>query len=300
VRYFSLQLGNTAGVGWNLARGLSGLGKQSCSVALEPQGQDFPADFSIYMSAETSRLIRPYHFAKIARLARSSEVIHFHFGMKPFARYLRKVCDAPFFVHYHGSDLREGEATGFRDMAAGEFIATPDLRAWSPRGVWIPNPVTVPKLDYSRLGGTPVVGHFPTNPSRKGTEKIVSAVNEVRKRVNFRFLLVADETHDVALRKMAQCDVVIDQLTRYGAYGNVAIEGMLMGKVVLSSVNSAFYDHCPVVPITEETVADRLRAALESPDRWTQIGNDGIEYANTVHDPARVAKKLLDAYARKA
>ncbi len=299
MRYFSLQLGNTAGVGWNLARGLSGLGRSSCSVALEPTRQDFPSDFSIYMTAETSRFIRPYRFAKIVRLARSSEIVHFHFGLKPFARYLRKVCDAPFFVHYHGSDLREGEATGYRDLAAGEFFATPDLRAWSPRGVWIPNPVTVPTLDRSKPTRLPIVGHFPTNTSRKGTDKIVTAVNEVKKRVDFQFVLVSGESHNVALQKMAQCDVVIDQLTSYGSYGNVAVEGMLMGKVVLSSVNSSFYDSCPVLSITGETVADRLVSILESPDQWGQIGNAGIRYAKAVHDPVHVAQRLLDAYSSK-
>jgi hypothetical protein len=298
VRLFSLQLGNPAGVAWNLARGLSGLGKPSFAVELEPQRHDLPADLSIHMTDQTGYLVRMAHFARIARLARSSEVVHFHFGIRPFARYLRKVCQAPFFVHYHGSDLREGEADGFRDMAAGEFIATPDLKAWAPKAVWIPNPVTVPQLDRSKPVGTPVVGHFPTNPARKGTDKIVSAIKQLQRGTNFRFLLVADETHDVALRKMAQCDIVIDQLTPYGVYGNVSVEAMLMGKVVVSSVNQDLYDRCPVVPIREDNIEGQLLSVLESPDRWPEIGNAGIEYANAVHHPSRVVKRLLEGYAR--
>ncbi len=299
MRFFSLQLGNTAGVAWNLAQGLSGLGRQSCVVELEDQPQRFPSDISLHMATEPNALLRWFHFARIAHLAQSSEVVHFHFGIRPFARYLRKVCRAPFFVHYHGSDLRAHEADGFRELAAGEFIATPDLKAWCPNGVWIPNPVSVPKLDSSRATGPPIVGHFPTNRSRKGTEKILSAVRALGDRANFRFLLVEDETHVAALTKMAQCDIVIDQLTNYGVYGNVAVEGMLMGKVVLSSVNNAFYDRCPVVPITEDNIQSQLLTILESSDRWSQIGRLGIEYASTVHDPYRVAKRLLDEYDKK-
>jgi len=195
--------------------------------------------------------------------------------------------------------LREGEADGFRDLAAGEFVATPDLRAWSPNAVWIPNPVTVPAFEDVKSTAMPVVGHFPTNRSRKGTDRILAAISDLKDRAKFQFILVEDHTHEGALRKMAQCDIVIDQLTEYGVYGNVAVEGMLMGKVVLSSVNKAFYDHCPVMPITDDGIETQLLGVLESRDQWAQIGKAGIEYANAVHDPARVAQKLLEEYARK-
>ena len=102
-----------------------------------------------------------------------------------------------------------------------------------------------------------------------------------------------------ALTKMAQCDIVIDQLTNYGVYGNVAVEAMLMGKVVLSSVNYAFYDRCPILPITEDNIQSQLLSVLESSDRWPEIGRLGIEYARAVHAPYRVAKRLLDAYEKK-
>ena len=158
---------------------------------------------------------------------------------------------------------------------------------------------TVPAFEDVKSTAMPVVGHFPTNRSRKGTQRILAAINDLKDRAKFQFILVENHTHEGALRKMAQCDIVIDQLTEYGVYGNVAVEGMLMGKVVLSSVNKAFYDHCPVVPITDDGIEAQLLGVLESHDRWAQIGKAGIEYANAVHDPARVAQKLLEEYARK-
>jgi hypothetical protein len=295
---FSLQLGNTAGIGWNLAGGLLQVGWRSTVVELEPETGDFPADLRLHMTRGTSLPDRLVRVAKIARLARRSDIVHFHFGIRPFARYVRRICRAPFVVHFHGSDLRERLSDGYRDLAAAEFIATPDLKRWAPRATWIPNPIIIPVLAPRSSSGRLVVGHFPSDPVKKGTRQIVEAVRKVQSQSEFDFRLVSGVSHEAALRQMIECDVVIDQLSPFGVYGMVSVEAMSFGRVVLSSIDGSYYDRCPIVPITGETLETMLSEILSRADRREHLGNEGRLYVERVHDPVRVARRVLEEYER--
>src|SRR2546428_12793126 len=190
----SLQLGNTAGVAWNIAKALESEQYRTTVVELEPEQGEFPCDVSLHMARGTTRITRAVHFARIAKLAWASDVVHSHFGIRPFARYLRRLSKAPFFVHYHGSDLREGMSDALRSLAVCEFVATPDLRRWAPRAIWVPNPYPLPQPVKGPSSGKPVVGHFPSNPSKKGTSFITQKVREMQRSLDFDYRVVSGVT----------------------------------------------------------------------------------------------------------
>ena len=294
----TLQLGNPAGIGWYLAEGLVTHGWPSSVVELEPEGGDFPADFRLHMTKTTPFPVRVLRFAKIARLARRVAIVHFHFGIRPFGRFLRRLCDAPFVVHFHGSDLREGMADGYRDLASAEFISTPDLARWAPRATWVPNPCGILDLVPPTSLGSVVVGHFPSDPKRKGTQKIIEAVRRVQESVDFDFRLVTGVSHEMVLSEMRRCDVVVDQLSEYGVYGMVSVEAMGLGRAVLSSINTSYYENCPVIPISEETFESRLSEMVSNPERRSKLGKEGHEYVSRIHNPSRVAAIVADEYAK--
>ncbi len=296
MRRLSLHLGNTAGVAWNLCDGLHQLGFSNLVIDLEPQAAKFSSHLTLKMTRETPRVVRAIHFARIARLAETSEVVHFHFGIRPFARYLRRICRAPFFVHYHGSDLREGIADAFRELAVHEFVATPDLLRLAPRATWVPNPVSLPELPPPTAGPFPVVGHFPTNPGRKGTALIQREVDALQKEIDFEFRTITGVSHTTALDEMRKCDIVIDQVSKFGSYGMIAIEGMAFGKIVLSSIDTSYYDRCPIITVQEDTLKKRLAQVLASRDDWTSLAAAGREYAARVHSPERAASVVLAEY----
>ena len=295
---FSLQLGNTAGIGWNLANGLLQAGWRSAVVELEPETGGFPADLRLHMTRGTNLPIRLVHVARIARLARHADIVHFHFGIRPFARYIRWICEAPFVVHYHGSDLRESISDGYRDLAAAEFISTPDLRRWAPRATWIPNPIVLPDLSPRTPSNRVAVGHFPSNPDKKGTRQIVDAIRRLQSRFDFDFHLVSGVSHEKALQQMLGCDIIIDQISPYGVYGMVSVEAMSLGRVVLSSIDDSYYDRCPIIPVTERSFEDRLWEILSSPNRREKLGTEGRSYAERIHDSRRVAALVLEQYER--
>ena len=298
VSLTSLQLGNTAGVAWNLAKALAAFQCETAVVDLEPEQGNFQSDVKLHMQPGVSAITRAANFGRIVMLARSSDVVHFHFGIRPFARYLRKVCKAPFFVHYHGSDLREGIADAFRSLAVAEFVSTPDLLRWAPDATWVPNPSPLPLPPVRDRGSRPVVGHFPSTPEKKGTTTITKKIHEMQKSIDFEYRLATGVTQKVVIQEMANCDIVIDQLSPYGVYGMAAVEAMGLGCVVLSSIEPKFFDRCPIVSISSETFEARLAEVLLSPESWWMIGEQGRSYVARVHRPAAVAKLVLDEYLK--
>ena len=294
----SLQLGNTAGVAWNIAKALESEECTTTVVELEPEQGEFPCDVSLHMARGTARITRAVHFARIAKLAWASDVVHFHFGIRPFARYLRRLSKAPFFVHYHGSDLREGMSDALRSLAVCEFVATPDLRRWAPRAIWVPNPYPLPQPVKGPSSGKPVVGHFPSNPSKKGTSFITQKVREMQRSLDFDYRVVSGVTQREADQEMAGCDIVIDQLTEYGAYGMVSVEAMAVGCVVLSSVDLDLFDRCPIIPLSFESFEERLSEVLVARHEWSELGIRGREYVARVHNPQAAARTIIDQYAK--
>lgn len=291
-----LQLGNTGGIAWQLGRGFVALGSKSIVVELEPSSEGFPADLRIHMNPPTSYPRRIVRFIELVRQAQVSDIVHFHFGIRPFAKYLRRFCDAPFFVHYHGSDLREHMADGLRDMAVGEFVATPDLTRWAPRATWVPNPFPLPDVSEYPPTKRVVVGHFPSDPAKKGTRIIQEAVDTLKRDFDFDFALILGRRHQEVLDAIQRCHIVIDQLSELGVYGMVAVEGMAYGRVVLSSIDSNFYDRCPIIPIARDNLVSRLADALASSADFEILGTAGREYVARVHAPTKVARLVMMKY----
>lgn len=298
MRLFALHLGNTAGVAWTLTQTLTSLGRPSKTIELEPLAEGFPADVHVDMTKGSTYLGRVVSFARMARMARNADLVHFHGGFRGFSRHLRRLCATPFFVHFHGSDLREGIADGYRELAAFEFVATPDLLRRAPHAKWIPNPVRLNPIPPHEGNLKPLVGHFPTSQARKGTGEIQQGIRQLRDELDFDFRILTGVPHQRAIDAMSECDIVVDQLNEYGVYGNVAVEGMLLGKVVVSSIRPEYYRGCPIVAATKQDFVIRMRELLSSPDRWASIGNAGKQYARTVHDPVSIATELIGVYEK--
>ncbi len=142
------------------------------------------------------------------------------------------------------------------------------------------------------------MGHFPSNPEKKGTRLIVHGIRRLESKADFDFCLISGVSHEEAMQQMLACDIVIDQLSPFGVYGMVSVEAMSLGRVVLSSIDPSYYEHCPVIPITEENFEERLSEILSSPDRREKLGDDGRRYVQRVHHPARAAALVIEQYER--
>ena len=305
---------NIANVAWTLSRAQRALGHEAVVYAFSGDPYGFPADVRE----------RTYHGPELWNLQMAArwrefstfDVLHVHYGISRkepvypvFARFFGK----GLAVHLHGSEARSGRGLHYLGASDVIFASTPDLLDIVPEAEWLPNPIELaalpepgPPHERSRFG------HFVSSPVHKGTSQVVASFREAfpgatvsrqGKLTWYRApeteLLVANRVpHTQALELMASSDVIVDQITPYGIYGLVAIEGMALRKPVLASVRSNWYPGCPVVPIDRTTAPDRMRALAADPSARERLGREGRAYVERVHGASAIARRTLAAYAR--
>ena len=97
-------------------------------------------------------------------------------------------------------------------------------------------PVNLEQLQplYRPANPVPVIVHAPNHRNLKGTEFLLRAAERLQSRgVAFKLQLVERVAHDEATQIYRQADIIADQF-RGGTYGVFALEGMALGKPVLS------------------------------------------------------------------
>lgn len=151
--------------------------------------------------------------------------------------------------------------------------------------------------------GPPVVVHAPTNPGVKGTEHVLAAVERLRAEgVPFEFRLVQGvPNHEAQRIYREEADVIVDQLL-LGAFGSLAIEGMLFGKPVvgylIEETRAAHFPDCPIVNATIDDLADVLRRLLRDPGERARLGREGRAFVARHFDRDAIGERLTEIYRR--
>src|SRR5207237_6421408 len=129
----------------------------------------------------------------------------------------------------------------------------------------------VPHVERDR----PLVVHAPSNRTRKGTEHVIEACRQL----DVELEIVEGLHHDEARRRYERADIVVDQLNA-GWYGLFAIEAVALGKPVVTFLHdetvrrteAALGVRVPIVSATAETLAERLRPLVASPEERRRVG----------------------------
>lgn len=170
-----------------------------------------------------------------------------------------------------------------------------EAERWSAAGVAHPLPDT-PRRDG--VAGPVVVAHAPTNRAIKGTAHIVRAVERLRHEFpRLELRLVEGRPWAEIPVLLAGADILVDQLFM-GWYGLLAIEGMAVGRAVVTNLRDDFErpDGLPAVSANPATIETVLRELIRDPERRATLGARGVAYARERHDAAVVAGRLLDVY----
>lgn len=144
------------------------------------------------------------------------------------------------------------------------------------------------------------VVHASTHAEVKGTQQIVAAVEKLKKKYDFNFWLVAGMRHDKAMELYKKADIIISQLN-LDSYGVFAIEGMAMGKVVLSRLSNKMQNTYPELPPIIPVEPDSIGFVLDNILRWSpeerhRCGRNGREYVEKYHSADAVMPKLIEVY----
>lgn len=132
--------------------------------------------------------------------------------------------------------------------------------------------------DFSN-SGTPVVIHAPQHRAIKGTECLLWASETLSKcGVPMDLQMIEKVPRDEAIQRYAKADIIADQFCM-GAYGMFALEGLALGKTVLTYLDQEHLGdpvfNLPIVNANPDNLVRVLAVLLQVPELRSRIGNAG-------------------------
>jgi glycosyltransferase involved in cell wall biosynthesis len=131
--------------------------------------------------------------------------------------------------------------------------------------------------------GPPVVIHAPQHRAIKGTDYLLAAAGRLKScGVDMELRLMEKVPRVEALRRYAEADIIADQFCM-GAYGMFALEGLALGKTVLTYLDQEHLGdpafNLPIVNTNPDNLERVLAALLLVPELRVRIGRAGREAA---------------------
>ena len=296
-----------AGIPWTNVQALRRKGVDAKLVVVERQKMHPEADESLDRPAGFWGR-QAVQWPAFLRLLPRTDVFHFYFGWTLVPRKatwpILKASRRKSVLHFLGSDIR-GKAPDELRYARGadaRIVGSYDALRWMPGAEVIPPGLDLRQYEAKKPKerARPIVLHAPSSRRRKGTEHVVAACEGLDVDLD----IVEGLRHDEARRHYERADIVVDQLNA-GWYGIFALEAMALGKPVLSylrpeavqETESALGADVPIVPVTKETLRDRIAELAATPEERRRIGAASRSYVERVHDADKGADRLVEIYA---
>ncbi len=187
------------------------------------------------------------------------------------------------------------------------FYLNPELGHYAPSGIFLPYAnvdvsTSVPvKSDAARR---PRIVHAPSDGAIKGTPLILAAIDRLKQRYDFEFILVQNLPHADAMAIYRSADLAIDQIYA-GWYGGFAVELMAMGIPVAAYIREEdemfvpadMWAENPILRLKPQTLEADIANVLDNRKEWPRLGALARRYALRWHDPLMIAGALKRIYA---
>jgi hypothetical protein len=145
----------------------------------------------------------------------------------------------------------------------------------------------------------PLVVHAPSAPVAKGTPAVLIAIEQLKKKYDFEFVLIQGMPRKKALEIVQAADIYLDQFI-IGYYGMAAIEAMAFGKPVLCYLKPSLIHEVPpdlpIINANPDNLAEILEPLLQDGKLRQEIGERSRIYVEKYHDAVKWAYMLLDIY----
>ncbi|MGH7494554.1 MAG: glycosyltransferase [bacterium] len=201
-------------------------------------------------------------------------------------------------VLYTGSDLRtRGLIPAIDGLADLRLTLEFDHLRLDPSLTHVCFPFEFEKLQPTKAHPSHdhiVIGHAPTNRHAKGSEAIITAVQNLSNDFPIRLELIEGDTHAEAIRRKADCDIFIDNISALG-YGVNAIEALALNVCTCTSLMQEFLelhpDH-PFVELTFENVREQLYRLCADAGLRRALGAKGRLWAENNHEATQVVRQV--------
>ena len=206
-------------------------------------------------------------------------------------------------ILYLGSDVRtRGVLPHIEKLADIIFTTEFDHTFIHPKVKYVPFPFNIDNFKKKELlkNNKLTICHAPTNRYLKGTEYVLKAVDELKDRFDFDFLLIENKPHAEVLKtKEQKCDVLIDQLTDLGGfgYGMNSMEALSMGIPCITFINPRYEEFLKVHPFlnaNKSNIKEVLMKILIDPEILLKKGDESREWVTKEHNYLNVSKFMID------
>jgi glycosyltransferase involved in cell wall biosynthesis len=148
--------------------------------------------------------------------------------------------------------------------------------------------------------GRPVVIHAPQHRMIKGTDYLLAAADRLKARgISMELRLIEKTSRHEALRLYAEAEIIADQFCM-GAYGMFALEGLALGKTVLTYLDQEHLGdpvfNLPIVNANPDNLEQVLAALLAVPELRARIGRAGREAAKRYQSIEALAEVWAQLY----
>lgn len=165
-----------------------------------------------------------------------------------------------------------------------------DTEAWLPNGH---------DSGHDGKDGPVTVVHASNHREMKGTEFLIAACRELEvEGYQIKLRLLERVPNKEVQHIMKQSDIMAEQFIH--GYGLTAMEGMSLGKPVMSNLSDDYYyqvhrlytglDECPIVNTSVAQIKDHLRVLISNPELRRQIGRAGRGYVVKFHSYETVGR----------
>jgi glycosyltransferase involved in cell wall biosynthesis len=145
----------------------------------------------------------------------------------------------------------------------------------------------------------PVIIHAPNHRLLKGTEYLITAVNELNTEgIQCTLKIMEKRPHDEILEELAKADIAADQFL-VGAYARFAIEAMTFCKPVLCYLREDLFQYnpiwkeCPIINVNPDSLKEGMkRLVLMSSEQRADIGKKGRAYVEKYHSIPYVGERM--------
>ncbi len=138
------------------------------------------------------------------------------------------------------------------------------------------------------------IGHAPTNRAAKGSDVIISIVNELEQNYAVKLILIENLPYQEALKRKAECHIFIDQIGDLG-YGINSLESLAMGIPTCSCLAPGFeeqYPGHPFIAINGQNLKSRLISLIQEKELRIKKAREGRDWVKEYHDPIKVVQKI--------
>ena len=166
--------------------------------------------------------------------------------------------------------------------------------------IWFPVDCQALRPINARHEGPPVVIHAPQHRAIKGTDHLIAANARLESwGIELELRLLERVPRAEALRRYAEADIIADQFCM-GAYGMFALEGLALGKPVLTyldheTLGDPIFD-LPIVNTNPDNLDRVLAVLVEVPELRSRIGRAGREAAERYQSIDALAEVWAQLY----